>query len=87
MYVALVQHPDNAEYDKSSLKSSVSGGASLPVEVLKGFERAFGVALLEGYGHERDQSCGVVQPPRTRSRRSAPSALHPRCRIPMDRGR
>ena len=50
MYVALVQHPDNAEYDKSSLKSSVSGGASLPVEVLKGFERAFGVALLEGYG-------------------------------------
>ncbi len=50
MYVALVQHPNNADYDTSSLKSSVSGGASLPVEVLKGFESAFGVALLEGYG-------------------------------------
>ncbi|MEZ5184492.1 MAG: long-chain fatty acid--CoA ligase [Candidatus Nanopelagicales bacterium] len=50
MYVALVQHPENANYDTSALRASVSGGASLPVEVLKGFEAAFGVALLEGYG-------------------------------------
>jgi long-chain acyl-CoA synthetase len=50
MYVALVQHPNNGDYDTSTLRSSVSGGASLPVEVLKGFEQAFGVALLEGYG-------------------------------------
>jgi long-chain acyl-CoA synthetase len=28
----------------------VSGGASLPVELLHGFEEAFGCAILEGYG-------------------------------------
>ena len=28
----------------------ISGGAALPVEVLRGFEEAYGVPLLEGYG-------------------------------------
>ena len=28
----------------------ISGGAALPVEVLRGFEEAFGVPVLEGYG-------------------------------------
>ncbi len=50
MYVALLQHPDHASYDTSSLRLCVSGGASLPVEVLKGFESEFGTAILEGYG-------------------------------------
>jgi len=50
MYVALTQHPDKADYDLSSLRVCVSGGASLPVEVLRGFEAAFGAILLEGYG-------------------------------------
>jgi len=50
MYVALVQHPDHGSYDTSSLRLSVSGGASLPVEVLRGFEQAFDAILLEGYG-------------------------------------
>jgi long-chain acyl-CoA synthetase len=50
MYVALAHHPDKADYDLSSLRVCVSGGASLPVEVLRGFEAAFGAILLEGYG-------------------------------------
>ena len=50
MYVALLQHPEHANYDVSNLRLAVSGGASLPVEVLRGFEREFGVILLEGYG-------------------------------------
>jgi long-chain acyl-CoA synthetase len=50
MYVALTQHPEKADYDLSSLRVCVSGGASLPVEVLRGFESAFGAILLEGYG-------------------------------------
>jgi long-chain acyl-CoA synthetase len=33
-----------------TLQSCVSGGASLPVEVLKDFEQTFGVPILEGYG-------------------------------------
>ncbi len=49
MYVALLQAPHEA-VDVSALRVCVSGGASLPVEVLRGFEAAFGCILLEGYG-------------------------------------
>ncbi|MFE0513735.1 long-chain fatty acid--CoA ligase [Streptomyces sp. NPDC058964] len=48
MYAALLQHP--AEADVSTLRTCVSGGASLPVEVLHGFERRFGCMVLEGFG-------------------------------------
>lgn len=50
MYVALLQDPAHKDYDVSNLRLAVSGGASLPVEVLRGFEKEFGVILLEGYG-------------------------------------
>jgi long-chain acyl-CoA synthetase len=50
MYVALLHQPDRADYDLSSLRMCISGGAALPVEVLRGFEEAFGCAVLEGYG-------------------------------------
>ncbi|HEY1917001.1 MAG TPA: AMP-binding protein, partial [Streptosporangiaceae bacterium] len=50
MYVALLHAPDRADYDTSSLRMCISGGAALPVEVLRGFEEAFDVPVLEGYG-------------------------------------
>lgn len=50
MYVALVQVPNAADFDTSALRVAVSGGASLPVEVLRGFESTYDCALLEGYG-------------------------------------
>ena len=50
MYVALLHQPDRADYDTSSLRMCISGGAALPVEVLRGFDDAFGVPVLEGYG-------------------------------------
>ena len=50
MYVALLHQPDRADYDVSSLRMCISGGAALPVQVLRGFEEAFGVPVLEGYG-------------------------------------
>ncbi len=50
MYMALLAVEDVARFDTSSLKVAVSGGASLPVEVLNGIEQALGVTLLEGYG-------------------------------------
>ena len=50
MYGALLHHPGREDYDTSSLRSCVSGGAALPVEVLRGFEEAFGCIILEGYG-------------------------------------
>ncbi len=50
MYVALLHRPDRADYDVSTLRMCISGGAALPVEVLRGFEDAFGCTVLEGYG-------------------------------------
>jgi long-chain acyl-CoA synthetase len=50
MYVALLAHPDHDDYDTSALRVCVSGGAALPVEVLRGFDEAFDTIILEGYG-------------------------------------
>jgi long-chain acyl-CoA synthetase len=50
MYGALLHQPDRGDYDTSTLRVCASGGAALPVEVLKGFEEAFGCKVLEGYG-------------------------------------
>ncbi len=50
MYVALLGSPDRAGYDVSALRVCVSGGAALPVEVMRGFESAFDCIILEGYG-------------------------------------
>src|SRR5580692_4869755 len=48
--LTLLHQPDRADYDTSSLRTCISGGAALPVEVLRGFDEAFGVPVLEGYG-------------------------------------
>src|SRR5215210_2582334 len=50
MHGALLHHPERDSYDTSSLRVIISGGASIPGEVLRGVEEAFGVILLEGYG-------------------------------------
>jgi len=50
MYVALVNHPNRADYDLSTLRVCASGGAAMPVEVMTSFEKAFGCVVLEGYG-------------------------------------
>jgi long-chain acyl-CoA synthetase len=50
MYAALLHHPDRAAYDVSALRLCISGGAAMPVEVLRAFEEAFGCLVLEGYG-------------------------------------
>ncbi len=50
MYSAMLHVPDRESYDVSSLRSCVSGGSAMPVEVLRNFEDAFGCIVLEGYG-------------------------------------
>jgi long-chain acyl-CoA synthetase len=50
MYSAMLQAPEATAVDVSSLRTCVSGGAALPVEVLRSFESTFGCAILEGYG-------------------------------------
>jgi long-chain acyl-CoA synthetase len=50
MYGALLHHPDRESFDTSALRICITGGASMPVEVLHGFEQAFDCEVLEGYG-------------------------------------
>lgn len=51
MYSALLALADDAAAQATrSLRACASGGASLPVQVLNDFEKAFGCIILEGYG-------------------------------------
>ncbi len=50
MYGAMLNHPDRESFDLSSLRNCMTGGAAMPVEVMRGFEEAFDCKLLEGYG-------------------------------------
>lgn len=54
MYWALLKHVDETGYDISriaeTMKVCTSGGAPMPVEVMKAFEKKFGVRVMEGYG-------------------------------------
>jgi long-chain acyl-CoA synthetase len=50
MFTAMLHHPERERYDVSSLRVCVSGGAAMPVEVMRGFEEAFDCKVLEGYG-------------------------------------
>jgi long-chain acyl-CoA synthetase len=50
MYTALLHHPGHEDVDASRLAVCISGGAAMPVEVLRGFEEGFGCKVLEGYG-------------------------------------
>ncbi|XVQ06695.1 long-chain-fatty-acid--CoA ligase [Spirillospora sp. CA-255316] len=56
MYVELLQH-ETVGRDLSSLRVAISGGASIPGEVLRAFEEKFpGVVILEGYGLSKTAS-------------------------------
>ena len=50
MYNAMLHAPGRDGYDTSSLQVCCSGGSAMPVELLRGFEDAFGCKVLEGYG-------------------------------------
>jgi len=50
MYGAILNVPDHERYDTSTLRCCASGGAPMPVELMRGFEEAFSCQILEGYG-------------------------------------
>jgi long-chain acyl-CoA synthetase len=67
MYSALLHVPDRAAYDVSTLRLCLSGGAAMPVEVLRRFEDAFDAPVLEGYGlSETSPVASFNQPDRGR---------------------
>src|SRR5215213_1500680 len=63
MYSALLHHPEREKHDVSSLELCVSGGSALPVEVLRGFDEAFGAKVLEGYGLSETTGMGSFNLP------------------------
>ena len=58
MFQAMLDHPDLAKTDLSSLKVCISGGAPMPAPVHLKFEEVTGVRVCEGYG--LTESSGVV---------------------------
>ncbi|MFI7128993.1 long-chain fatty acid--CoA ligase [Nonomuraea sp. NPDC050153] len=48
MYIALLDHPGAS--DLSMLRVRTSGGAALPLDVLRAYEARFGCEIIEGYG-------------------------------------
>jgi long-chain acyl-CoA synthetase len=50
MFEALLKSPDLRKYNLHSIKTCLSGGAPLPLEVQQDFEAVTGGRLIEGYG-------------------------------------
>jgi long-chain acyl-CoA synthetase len=50
MYAAMLHLPDADPAKTATLRLCASGGAAMPVEILRGFEEKFGCMILEGYG-------------------------------------
>ena len=50
MFGGMLNSDRRDEFDTSSLKTCMSGGAAMPGEVMRGFEEAFKCKVLEGYG-------------------------------------
>ena len=67
MYSALLHHPDREQFDVSTLRLCVSGGAALPVEVLRGIRRGLRVRDPRGLRPVGDLAGGVLQSPRPRA--------------------
>ncbi|MGB4058168.1 MAG: long-chain fatty acid--CoA ligase [Alphaproteobacteria bacterium] len=62
IYSAINNHPNLKKYDITSLKYCISGGAPLPVEVKKTFERITGCVVVEGYGLSESSPVVCVNP-------------------------
>ncbi len=67
MYAALLHAQSADKADMSSLRTCISGGSAMPVEVMKNFEEAFDCVVLEGYGlSETSPVASFNQPGRER---------------------
>jgi long-chain acyl-CoA synthetase len=63
MYWAMLNYEDKEgrfDFDviRKNLRVGASGGAALPVEILKGFKEKYGIQILEGYG--LSETCPVA---------------------------
>jgi len=66
MFNYLVNFPDRAKYDLTSLRIAKSAGAVLPAKLMHDFERLYGVPLVDGYGITEAHSFVTLNDPRGR---------------------
>ncbi len=50
LFNAILRHPHIGNFDLSGLEYCISGGAALPVEMKRAFEKLCGCSVVEGYG-------------------------------------
>lgn len=62
IYSAINNYKDLAQYDLKSLRYCISGGAPLPVEVKRKFEKITGCVVVEGYGLTESSPVVCVNP-------------------------
>ncbi|MEZ5833494.1 MAG: long-chain fatty acid--CoA ligase [Dongiaceae bacterium] len=63
LFTALMNTPGIDNYDLSSIRMIISGGAPLPMEVRQDFERRTGAKIVEGYGLSECSPVTCVNPP------------------------
>ncbi|MGF1621802.1 MAG: long-chain fatty acid--CoA ligase [Rhodomicrobiaceae bacterium] len=62
LFNAIRNHPKLKPDDLKSIRSGVSGGAPLPVELKKNFEKEAGVIIVEGYGLSETSPIATCNP-------------------------
>ncbi len=62
IYTAINNHPNVGQYDLTSLRFCISGGAALPVEAKSTFETKTGCKLVEGYGLTESSPIACANP-------------------------
>ena len=62
LYNAMLNHPKIGDFDLSSLKFCISGGAALPIEVKRNFEQVSSCTLVEGYGLSETSPVATCNP-------------------------
>ena len=63
LFIGMVMQPEDKNFDLSSLKLCISGGAAMPLEFFPRFEARFGIKIMEGYGlTEASPVCAFTRP-------------------------
>lgn len=62
LYNGMINFPELKDYDISTLRGCFSGGAPLPMETIKSFEKLTGTTICEGYGLTESSPITHVNP-------------------------
>jgi long-chain acyl-CoA synthetase len=81
MFAAINNYPQLADFDLSSLKACISGGAPLPLEVKQRFEERSGCKVFEGYGLTETSPVATANPMDGENKENSIGLPVPRTRI------